>query len=445
MFNLADAKPVSERKEETDKRSRSGSERKKRSTRDSEDDAPKRRPARKKEAEESNLVQNILLAILGILLVGVLIWYFRQPTLAETVRKSATSVGDSLKSFANSLKPKNEQVTQENYDKITPGMTRAEVEQLLQPGQRALMVNLPIQILARVGTTPSAWVTKAEQNRILQWRNDDQTILIAFYPSVDNDARVQMKLFERGFGGFVEEGTSNDVTFAQTQHLAKSGKPRESGPAITVTAEQLARAYNADARKADTKYKNRLLVVEGSLTELELDGPGSDLLATLETRVNGGEDRPIRCEIRADSSADMWPVSYGQVIKISGMCGGLDGGSVKILNGWVADAGEDPSVRITAAELLRQYTKNPKATNDKYFGKQITLTDALVTSDREFGQVRVCGIPKSANTSTIVLGKPLDPLRRSETALAGATVEVKGEYEGARGGDIYLIRTRLLP
>jgi hypothetical protein len=65
-----------------------------------------------------------------------------------------------------------------------------------------------------------------------------------------------------GCGG----GSSKDKTSPDKQAEKESGKkPEDSGPPITISAEQLAKEFKTDAAEADKKYKGRTLIVEGKM------------------------------------------------------------------------------------------------------------------------------------------------------------------------------------
>jgi hypothetical protein len=61
-------------------------------------------------------------------------------------------------------------------------------------------------------------------------------------------------------------GTSKDKTSPDKQAEKEAAKKAEdSGPTITISAEQLAKEFKADRAEADKKYKGRTLIVEGKM------------------------------------------------------------------------------------------------------------------------------------------------------------------------------------
>src|SRR5262249_52305154 len=125
------------------------------------------------------------------------------------------------------------------------------------------------------------WTPAASRGRAVIWRSGDDVVFAAFHPNAEPDARLQMKEWKPKSGTATGEGEGSDYSF-----LAKYPPARTddlSGAAVEVTAEEIARGYGENRAAADTKYKGKVVVVEGPLEDIELKAD-----ATMLARLSGG-------------------------------------------------------------------------------------------------------------------------------------------------------------
>ncbi|HXG09299.1 MAG TPA: hypothetical protein VNK04_05875 [Gemmataceae bacterium] len=121
------------------------------------------------------------------------------------------------------------------------------------------------------------------------------------------------------------EGTSIDIEIVDCE-LEEVGPD----PSITVTAEQLTRAYAQSKEQADQKYSGRQLVIEGVLVELRGEGEGRP-----EVVLAGHDEqsaRPLRvvAAYPSDQRGAFARLSKGQKIKIKGECSGRHDDEVSV-------------------------------------------------------------------------------------------------------------------
>lgn len=416
-------------------------------------DRPRRRPRRRDEDADADRPKKkgskvgLLLAIFGGLLLvccgggGVGVWYLAKKG----------------KEFAETHNPN---ATYDGYKQIKLNMTRAQVEAVLGPGKPVTADDLPQYFTnAAAGFKPADWQPLAEKGRAFVWRNRDDFLLAGFYP--DADGKLQVKAWHPKLGATASDGTVRDDRYLAeysmidpgTGGTGGTGGADLSGPAVEVKAVDLAKAYKADKAAADAKYKDKVLVVEGKMTELVvvLDRvvPHLEGLTAPPGQLAG--EAQVRCPLRKDAIPAAWNLSRGQTVKVRGKGAGSQTFAgilfVDLLDCKIEGQGPDPSAQVQAAGFIDEFAADGKKTDEKYKDKPITLTNAVVESKQEAALILV-GTPgkKAAGQKLKIKATwPFDSRSQLKDLKPGDRVKVKGEYSSVGDGTIYLNRCWLVP
>src|SRR5262249_22293502 len=86
-----------------------------------------------------------------------------------------------------------------------------------------------------------------------------------------------------------------------------------TSPAITVTAQQLAKEYAADKEAANKKYKDKYLIITGEVADKEFNSAGA---ASVTLKVEGKVK--VTCSFTAFEKALVKPIKVGQQLKAVG-------------------------------------------------------------------------------------------------------------------------------
>jgi|GEM_PF-4113959 len=95
--------------------------------------------------------------------------------------------------------------------------------------------------------------------------------------------------------------------------------PSASSTCVTVSAEELYKAYVDDEKRADAKYKGKVLQVSGVVTEIERGVSRKPYVC-----LSGGEGRlfGVKCFFRKENARVLSRLSKGDYVTIIGICGG---------------------------------------------------------------------------------------------------------------------------
>jgi predicted Zn finger-like uncharacterized protein len=157
-------------------------------------------------------------------------------------------------------------VTRENMNSLRAGMTLAQVEGVLGKGKAADEFDL----LRGVNGTAADQQWKAEQQAgaVYSWGGLSDVILVAFTAPPTNGGTLLG--VRGGFGVDTLEpikllgGGGGTPTIPTTP----STGPAPSNPVLAVTADALAREFDANPKAAETKYKGRDLKVTGVVADI---------------------------------------------------------------------------------------------------------------------------------------------------------------------------------
>jgi hypothetical protein len=170
-------------------------------------------------------------------------------------------------------------------------------------------------------------------------------------------------------GGSGSGSGSGKAPGGATAQTSPAGKAETSAPQA-VTAEQLAKDFQADDSKAAAKYKDRWLVVDGTYKE------------AYEKKVGGTETRMvyfadyhdpstrhstlIGCKLDAAAYPAFDGLTPGQKIKVKALCTGGGYERVSLADGQLLEAGKDPALEVPAAQLAKEFATERKVAEMKY-------------------------------------------------------------------------------
>jgi hypothetical protein len=119
-------------------------------------------------------------------------------------------------------------------------------------------------------------------------------------------------------------GTRDDyVTLEDCVIVPAGSKPPDqpTGPAVKVTAEELAKSYDENVVAADEKYKGKLLEVSGTVGRVGDGTPGIKTLAVLSP-----EGRMVEARFPVADATQLGKLKSGQAVTVTGKCTGGDFG-----------------------------------------------------------------------------------------------------------------------
>ncbi|QJW96827.1 OB-fold protein [Frigoriglobus tundricola] len=333
--------------------------------------------------------------------------------------KTKEAVVETLDKAKEALENSNFLVSQRSYGELKVGTTtRAQAEATLSKGKTATADDLR-KAFGADQKKIDAWTPKANQSRVVYWRNGDDYILAAFHPNAEDQGRVQAKEWRPKNGAPTSAGELDDAKFLQQYPPI--------GPTTEVRAEDLAKQTDDDAPAARDKYQNKTFILSGKL--LRISARGNTLEVVLEGAAKG-QLKEITCALRAGQA----PFSYGrgQRIKVSGKCTGF--GLDEFADGTLSGAAApDPSVQVSAATLIADYA-NPGTADPKYKNKDLTISGARIERV-ENGRIVITTVGKNDDRK-ITVAFDTDLKSQFPYLRAGATIKIKGKCTGLTDADI---------
>ena len=353
-----------------------------------------------------------------------------------------TKVRDKVVEVAGEMEKWNPAVTKANYENLKVGTTtRAQAEQTLSKGRAPTDADLE-KAFGNDKAAIATWQGVRSKGRALMWRNSDDYLFVMLHPSAEADARIQMKDWKPKTPPGASEGLSDDAWFIQKYPAVP--KDDVSGPAVNVTGEDISTAYKAGPKAADAKYKDKVVLIEGTLEAFDLFGDVT--YVRLRGDGNAGQGGIVpRVTVAASELNKFLTASRGQIVKVRGRCIGLSGPFVDIVGGKHEGNGPDTSVNATVATYLADYSRDEAAADAKYKDKALTLTNARVES-KTADALYLVASTKSKTNLRLKVAIPADLRKLSENLKVGDAVKtVKGEGAGKFENEVYLNGAWVVP
>jgi hypothetical protein len=251
-------------------------------------------------------------------------------------------------------------------------------------------------------------------------------------------------LVAAGCGGTTSHKAETDggKPSADSKPPTDGAKPPDTGARaeLKVDADALAKEYADDKAKADARYKGKTLEVDGSLRMIVFHALGSPTVAVGEFEINPNQFKSlrVRAAFEPKSVEAVAGLTTGQKFTFRGKCNGAAGDTVDFLDSVFLKAGDDPAVKVSAAELTKAFATDEKAAREKYEGKQVAVEGKFVEAKKEptgAAAVVLEGFDeKAAKPWRVVAAYPADQKERFQGLKKGDTVKIKGECAGKSFG-----------
>jgi predicted Zn finger-like uncharacterized protein len=347
---------------------------------------------------------------------------------------------EGIEDIADSLTPKNDKLTKENYQKLKPLMTQSEIESIIGKGSSITTFHLNTIWEADTAENKkrkSEVATRMDQGRAYVWRNKDDYVIVVYHDKPGAGGKLQEKYFATKGGSTEHVGTWDDAQFARENPGLKTGGG-PGGDAISVSAEELSRAFNKDPDAAKTKYMDKEVIVEGKLTDIEVIG--DDVTA----RLTGSGDRAyVHCNVQKADAKEVWKTSRTQTVKFRGKCIFGAENAVTLDGCKFVSRGQETALGDSAAAFLNEFAKNSQTAEAKYADKPVTITNAVVQSKAGNSVTLVGAGGKSSFKITATL--PADYTKQLSSIKNGDTITIKGEFSSVDGQVININRAWIVP
>lgn len=278
--------------------------------------------------------------------------------------------------------PADDRVTLEAAYRLKLGMTRAELEAVLGPGQPP-----PAGAVARA-VPGERWQTAAAAGRVVGWRNRDFVLWAVFHTRPTPAARVRSLLAGRPPAvEVVRDAWRDEEADALFPPLVTPDMPFAA-----ITPGRLAQAYRADPAGAAARYTEKVVELNGVVAREYHDWffmeeePADDMPAF--TAAVGGlavvarADLPppagVACYLPPGSGPLPQWVGSGVAVKVRGTCGApsVGHGGVVAVRGGLMDRGTDPGVTVRADHLAGTIARTGWPP-DWLRGRPIRVTDVV--------------------------------------------------------------------
>jgi len=204
-------------------------------------------------------------------------------------------------------------------------------------------------------------------------------------------------------------------------------------PDFTLTAVDIAKEFETD-KAAANKYKDKLVEIDGvvnfltprpSDTVVTLFGYKADPMKPNERFIMAVFDKPEVEKVLA--------LAKGQKLKLRGKVQGDFAGHVSVIECVVVEAGPDPTIKVSAADLTKAYATDEKDAEGKYKEKEVLVEGVVVEIKKGgFGDTLILeGFDeKSDKPVRVSAAVPGDNKAAFEALKKGDKVKIKGEQSG---------------
>jgi hypothetical protein len=355
-------------------------------------------------------------------------------------RNTVQQARDDLKQARDELSLWNPSVNRVNYDRLSVGTTTRLQAELTHGGGKTATSEDIEKIFGVDAQEAERWMGKVAQNRVVVWRNGDDYILAAFHPNGDAESRLQMKEWKPKVGAKTFTGETSDTVFLEKYPFKKIDDL--SGPPVIVSSEDLAQAFKDDKFSAESKYKDKVVLVEGKLSDINLTFDG-EMFAMLEGSPEG--TMKIRCAVQKADANQVFGTSRGQTIKFRGKCTTSNGIYVDVTSGKYESRGvEDPAVTTLASDIIKDYSQGEATGDRKYKDKTLTINEAYVES-KTADSVFVAYSSKTKLTMRIKVTLSGGFQSQLASVKMGDRIKVKGECTGMFDNTIFVNRAWIVP
>ncbi len=214
--------------------------------------------------------------------------------------------------------------------------------------------------------------------------------------------------------------------------------PTASGqePDLTVTAADLAAAFEADAADADAKYNGKVLKVTGIVEGLPLTDSADGIYLTFGAADEDGDLNEIGTFYLAPAEvAKAEKLWRGQEVTIVGKCIGAPIVGPTLMESRIEEIGEPiPVIEIAAGELFREYQEDEEAADGKYKDKVLVVSGVVANMDSDEQKVDIRGDEQS-NDDAMRLQFRYGQINKALVAQlanleAGDNIKIKGKCGG---------------
>jgi len=215
----------------------------------------------------------------------------------------------------------------------------------------------------------------------------------------------------------------------------KRGNPAaEREPDFRVTAEELCKEYQRDAKVAAAKYGLKWLEIEGKVGSVVT--PEALLLAGINPEEGKNTDayRLVTCFFFG-RERELTNLSISQTIKVRCQCSPVvDKHAIQVYECTLSEVGPDPAINVSAVQLTREYAEDEKAADAKYKGKQLNVEGVVAVESEAAGlkPLLVAGFDEGANKPFRVLASYTPQFAERFAAYRkGDKIILKGECTGS--------------
>jgi predicted Zn finger-like uncharacterized protein len=423
-------RPRNRRRDEDDRDGGEDRPRKRRRRDDDDDD----RPTRKEKKGGGGglalgIIGGILLACCGGGL-GLGYWVYSK------AKKAKEDVEEFVENANHRVNPNNNEALQ------VGNTTRAQAEVTLGGGKVAAGEDLE-KVFPGDAAKFEKWMPFVVQTRAVYWRNGDDFIIAAFYPSSEADARLQLKEWQPKVGANVSAGEPSNAAFLQKYPPNKSGgsgsnAPGRLTPQTKVPAEELAREFKDGSKGAAEKYVGKTFTVEGKLKDIEV--VGNDTRMILEAAQGDGASQ-VACAMKGYLKMSPFSQTRGQQMRVEGRCVGATGSVISFTDCAVTGFNPDPAARVTATSLIAAY-RTDAAGDARYKGKLLWVESGEIEKMPEDGTLivvpfaRIPGSKAPARKIRVEYDPRYKPL--FSKLKVGGLVYTSGLCEGVKDGEIVI-------
>ena len=160
-------------------------------------------------------------------------------------------------------------------------------------------------------------------------------------------------------------------------------KPKEvPKPGFTMTDEEFARQFKADAKKAAAKYANQWVELDGTVLSAFSPENSRVLLGATKKTASGIEMSMVVCDFAQPARWQAEALTPTQKVKVLGQY--PEGRSEsQLFECRIVSAGTDPAIGADAARMAAELVADRDATEKKYNGKQLLIEGLVDEVEKE--------------------------------------------------------------